>query len=75
MPMTPMHEIYGHKCYKCSGYATHFYCDRAICCDCRGEGGVVTQAEMHKYYEEHWMCCGVVRHVDQRCSCGEGADD
>ena len=22
-----------------------------------------------------WMCCGVTRPIEQRCSCGEGADD
>ena len=21
-----------------------------------------------------WMCCGVTRPIEQRCSCGEGAD-
>ncbi len=27
----------------------------------RGQGGI-------------WTCCGVTRPIEQRCSCGEGAD-
>ena len=38
---------------------------------------------LHKIYKEkerengppqHWICCGVVKPIDRRCSCGESSD-
>ena len=34
-----------------------------------------TEAWNQRSAPKHWMCCGVLRSVEQRCSCGEGADD
>jgi hypothetical protein len=40
----------GKKCEICSGYATHYYKNRLICCDCHG-GYLCSQKDAKREHE------------------------
>jgi hypothetical protein len=54
MPMSAWSEVAGKPCQICGGYATHYYGDMIICCDCHvGEKdtGLYTQEQAR---DEHY---------------------
>lgn len=44
MPCSTWEEVAGKKCQQCGGYATHYYGDILICCECHG-GHLVSQKD------------------------------
>jgi hypothetical protein len=54
MPVTEWDDIRGHRCDLCGNWATHWWADRPICCDCHaGKGlGLVSAAEAARHNGE-----------------------
>jgi hypothetical protein len=50
MPCNTWEEVAGKKCEMCGGYATHYYGNKLICCDCHG-GYLCSQKEAKEEHE------------------------
>ena len=55
-----------------SAAIVHTTAFKAVCKSCYGLIGWYKNKPTES---THWTCCGVTRPIEQRCSCGEGADD
>jgi hypothetical protein len=50
MPCSTWKEVAGKRCSQCNGYATHYYGNTLLCCDCHG-GFLVSQREAKRAHE------------------------
>ena len=50
MPLTPWIDVLGYRCVSCGAYATHWYGNVTVCCQCHG-GDLVSQEEARRMHE------------------------
>ena len=51
MPMTSPEDIKGEHCDQCGKWASHFYGNIPLCCQCHG-GGIWTEKETRNWQED-----------------------
>jgi hypothetical protein len=50
MPCSIWEEVAGKRCESCGGYATHYYGNVLLCCECHG-GYLVSHDEAKRQHE------------------------